>query len=136
MPLLLLLLAVPQVESVEARQVESVWNAGAESGKQDDGAIERGESRGMEGSSGHSKGQDWKDIMDTVGGYNVAEDVEKEIEEEDTFYSVFALEDMPLMQRQDMEPAEIMTYLTTGDLPMSDKATTKIVMMVNQFTAG
>ena len=127
-------MAAPQVKSVEARRVESVRNAGEESGKHDDEAIEMGESVGTEGSNGHSEDQDWKDILDTVSGYNVAEDVEKEIEEKDTFYSVFALEDMPLMQRQDPKLAEIITYLSTGDLPMSDKAERKILMMEDQFT--
>ena len=89
---------------------------------------------GTEGSSGNSEGQDWKDIQDTVSGYKVAEDVDKEIEEEDIFYSVFALKDMPLMHRHDPELAEIITYLSTGDLPMSDKAERKILMMEDQFT--
>ena len=88
------------MKSLEALRVESVGNACAETGKEDDGAIERGENVVTEGSSGHSEGQDWKDILDTVSGYTAAEDVQKDIEEEeDTFYSVFALEDMPLMQR-------------------------------------
>ena len=121
-------LAVPQVESVESQRVESVGNACAETGKQDDEAIERGESVGTEGSSGHIEGQGWKDILDTVSGYKAAVDVEKDIEEEeDTFYSVFLLEDMPLMQRQDPELAKIITYLSTGDLPMSDKDARKIL---------
>ena len=98
-------LAVPQLESVEARRVESVGNAYAETGKQDDGAIESGESAGTEGSSEHIEGQDWKDILYTASGYKTAEDVDKVMEEEDTFYSVFALEDMPLMQRLDPELA-------------------------------
>ena len=37
-------LAVPQVKSVEALRFKSVRNAYAETGKQDDGAIEMGES--------------------------------------------------------------------------------------------
>ena len=79
-------------------RVELVWNAGAESGKQDNEAIE------------------------------------KEGEEEDIFCSVFSLEDMPLIQSQDPELAEIITYLSTGDLPMSDKAARKILMIEDQFT--
>ena len=69
-------LAVPQVESEEARRVKSVWKAGTESGKQDDEAIERGESVGTKGSGGHSQSQDWKDIWNIVGGYEDAEDVD------------------------------------------------------------
>ena len=41
---------------------------------------------------------------------------------------------MPLMQRQDPKLAEIITYLSTGDLPMSDKAARKILMIEDQFT--
>ena len=81
-------LAEPKVESVEARRVESVGIAGAECGKQNDEAMERGESVSMEGSSEHGEDQDWRDILDTIGGYKVAEDVEKEIEKEDTFFRV------------------------------------------------
>ena len=96
--------------------------------------IGRGESVGTKGSGGRSESHDWKDIRDILGGYEDAEDVEKEREEEDIFYSVFALEDMPLMQRQDPELAEIITYLSTGDLPKSDKAARKILMIEDQFT--
>ena len=76
---------------------------------------------------------DWKGIRDIVGGYEDTEDVEKE-EEEDIYLSVCALEDMPLMQRQDPELGEITTYLSTGDLPVSDKAARKILMIEDQFT--
>ena len=38
------------------------------------------------------------------------------------------------MQRQDPKLAEIITYLSTGDLPMSDKAARKILMIEDQFT--
>ena len=38
------------------------------------------------------------------------------------------------MQRQDPELAEIITYLSTGDLPMSDKAARNILMIEDQFT--
>ena len=97
-------------------------------------AIGRGESVGTKGSGGHSQSHDWKDIRDIVGRYEDAEDVEKEREEEDILYSVSALEDMPLMQRQDPELAEIITYLSTGDLSMSDKAARKILMIEDQLT--
>ena len=53
------------------------------------------------------------------------EEVENEKEEKDIYHSVCALKDMPLMQRQDPELAEIITYLSTGDLPASDKAARK-----------
>ena len=70
-------LIVPQGESGEAQPVESVVNVSTESGKQDDEAIERGESIGTKGSGGHSQSYDWNDIWDIVGGYEDAEDVEK-----------------------------------------------------------
>ena len=127
-------MVVPQGESGEVQRVESAENVGTESGKQDDEAMERGENIGTKGSGGHSQSHDWNDIRDIVGGYEDAEDVEKEREKENTFYSVFALEDMLLMQRQDQELAEIITYLSTGDLLMSDKATRKILMMEDQIT--
>ena len=41
---------------------------------------------------------------------------------------------MPLMQRQDPELAEIITYLSTGDLPASDKAARKLLMIEDQLT--
>ena len=60
--------------------------------------------------------------------------MEKEREEENIFYSVIALEDMLLMQRQDSELAKIITYLSASDLPMSDKVARQILMMEDQFT--
>ena len=42
---------------------------------------------------------------------------------------MFALEHIPLMQRQDPELAEIIRYLSKDHLPMSDKAARKILMM-------
>ena len=51
---------------------------------------------------------------DIVGGYEDTEEVENEKNEEDIYHSVCALEDMPLMQRQDPELAETITYLSTG----------------------
>ena len=126
-------MVVSQGESGEDQRVESVGNVGTESGKQDDEAIEREESAGTKGSGGHNESHDWKDIRDILGGYEDAEDVEKEREVEDIFYSGFALEDMPLMQRQDPELAEIISYLSTGDLPMTDKAARKILMIEDQF---
>ena len=41
---------------------------------------------------------------------------------------------MPLMQRQDPELAEINTYLSTGDLPASNKSARKILMIDDQLT--
>ena len=103
------LLALSPVESVEARRVKSVWNVGTESDKQDDEAID-------------SQSQDWKDIRNIKGEYEDEENVEKESEEENILDSVCALVDMPLMQRQDPELAELITYLSTGVLPKSDQA--------------
>ena len=62
------------------------------------------------------------------------EEVENEKEEKDSYHSVCALEDMPLMQRQAPELAEIITYLSTGNLPASDKVARKILMIEDQFT--
>ena len=41
---------------------------------------------------------------------------------------------MPLMQRQDPELAEIITYLSTGHLPALNKSARKILMIEDQFT--
>ena len=38
-------------------------------------------------------------ILNTVGGYKFTENVDVEIDEEDTLYSVFALEDMLVVER-------------------------------------
>ena len=76
---------VPQWDSGEAQRVESVGNVGTESGKQDDEAIERGDIVGTIGSGGHREDHDWENIRDIVGGYEDAEDVEKEREEKDIF---------------------------------------------------
>ena len=40
---------------------------------------------------------------------------------------------MPFLQKQNSELAEIINYLGTGDLPISDKAARKIVMIGDQF---
>ena len=48
--------------------------------------------------------------------------------------SICALEDLPLMQMQDPELAEMITYLSIGDLPRSDKAARKILLIEDQFT--
>ena len=127
---------VPHGESKEAQRVESIENVGTENGKQDDEAIGRGEKvdtesgkqddvaigsrerAGTKGSVEHSENHDWEGIGDIVNGYEDTE-VENEKEEKDIYHSVCALEDMPLMQRQDPELAEIITYLSTGDLPAS-----------------
>ena len=39
-----------------------------------------------------------------------------------------------MIQRQDPELAEIITYLSTGDLPKSGKAARKILLIEDQFT--
>ena len=63
-----------------------------------------------------------------------SEDVNERIENNQYFYSVFASEDMPNLQRQSPELAEIIPYLNTGDLPVSDKCATKIIVIADQFT--
>ena len=106
-----------------------------ESGKQDDKAVGRRERpAGTKGGVRHSENYDWEGMGDFVDGYEDTEEVEKEKEERNIYYSVCALEDMPLMQRQDPELAEIITYLSTGDLPASDKAARKLLMLEDQFT--
>ena len=62
------------------------------------------------------------DIFDTVGGYDVTENEEEDIHEGDIFNSVFALEDMPLLQKEDPDLAEVFTYLSTGNLLISDRS--------------
>ena len=103
--------------------------------KRDDKAVARRERpAGTKGGVRHSENYDWEGIGDIVDGYEDTEEVENEKEERNIYYSVCALEDIPLMQRKDPEQAEIITYLSTGDLPASDKAARKILMIEDQFT--
>ena len=62
------------------------------------------------------------DIFDTVGRYEVAQNAMEEIHEGDIFNSVFALEDMPFLQKEDPEVAEMITYLSTDNLHISDRS--------------
>ena len=70
------------------------------------------------------------DIFDTVGRYD---DTENE-DEKDNFNCVFALEDMPFLQKEDPELAGMITYLSTDDLPISDRSARKSLMLADQFT--
>ena len=72
-------------------------------------------------------------IFDTVGRYDDTEN-EKEIHEGDIFNSVFALEDMPFLQKEDPDLAGMITYLSTGDLTISDRSARTILMLADQFT--
>ena len=74
------------------------------------------------------------DIFDTVGGYDDTENEEEEIQEGDNFNSVFSLEDMPFLQKEDPDLAGMITYLSTDDLPISDRSARKILMLTDQFT--
>ena len=123
-------------EKRDDEAIERGEEVGSESGKQDDKAVGRRERpAGTKGGLRHSENFDWEGIGDIVEGYGDTEEVENEKEEKDIYYySVCALEDMPLMQRKDPELAEIITYLCTGDLPASDKAARKILMIEDQFT--
>ena len=70
----------------------------------------------------------------SLWGYNDTEGENAEMDESESFYSVCALEDMPNLQKQDPEFAELVIYLSTGDLPVSDKSARKIVMIMYQLT--
>ena len=47
---------------------------------------------------------------------------------------MFALEDIPFLQSEDPYLAEMITYLSTGDLPISDTSARRILMLTDQFT--
>ena len=74
------------------------------------------------------------DIFDTVGRYDDTENEEEEIHEGDNFNYVFALEDMPFLQKEDPELAGMITYLSTDDLPISDRSARKSLVLADQFT--
>ena len=74
------------------------------------------------------------DIFDTVDGYDDIENEEEEIHEEDISNSVFALEDMPFLQKDDPDFAGMITYLSTSDLPISDRSARTILMLADHFT--
>ena len=61
-----------------------------------------------------AENREWGNIVDRVDGYESTENEEEEIDEGDIFYSVFALEDMPLLQKEDPDLADMIT----GDLPL------------------
>ena len=77
--------------------------------------------------------QKWKTVENTSGGYEDNEDENEKIEKTD-FFPVFALEYKPNLQTHDPELAEIITYLNTVDLSVSDKSARKIIMIADQFT--
>ena len=78
--------------------------------------------------------QNVKIMQDALGGCEDSEDAVEKLDEIETYYTVFALEDMPNLQRQDPKLAGIITCLSTGDLPVSDKSARQIVMIADQFT--
>ena len=61
------------------------------------------------------------------------ENGDERVGEIESFNYVFALEDMPVLEKQDPELAEIINYLGEGDLPISDKSSRKIVLIADQF---
>ena len=97
-------------------------SVGANSGEQNDEVIERGGKSGFRGGVRHIGHYDWKGIGDSAVWNEDIEESENEKETEAINHSVYALEDLPLMQKQDPELSEIITYLSTGDLPKSDRA--------------
>ena len=64
-------------------------------------------------------------MQEVLGAYE-EENGDEIVGEIESFYSVFALEDIPVLQKQDPELAEIINYLGTGDLPISDKSVRKL----------
>ena len=115
--------------------IERGEKVATEDGEQDNQAVGRRErSEGTKGGVRHSEDYDWEGIGDTVDEYEDTEEVGKEIEETDIYHLVCALEDMPLMGRKDPELSAIITYLSPGDLPASDKAAWKILIIGDQFT--
>ena len=57
--------------------------------------------------------QPFRTMQEVVGGYE-DENGDERLGEIESFYSVFALEDMPVPQKQGPELAEIINYLGTG----------------------
>ena len=72
-------------------------------------------------------------MQKVLGGYE-RENGDERLAEIESFYSLFSLEDMPVLQTQNTELAEINNYLNTGKLPISDKSARKIVVIPDQFT--
>ena len=64
---------------------------------------------------------------------NEEENGNERLGEIESFNYVFALEHMPVLLKQDPELAEIINYLSAGDLPISDRSARKIVMIADQF---
>ena len=54
------------------------------------------------------------------------ENGDEKLDEIESFNYVFALEDMPFLQKQDPELAEIINYLGAGHLPLSDTSARKL----------
>ena len=72
--------------------------------------------------------QEFRTLQDVFIGYE-EENEDERLGEFESFNYVFALEDMPVLQKQDPELAEIINYLGEGVLPISDKSSRKIVMI-------
>ena len=47
---------------------------------------------------------------------------------------MFALDDMPFLQKEDPDLARLLTYLSTGDLPISYRSARNFLMLADQFT--
>ena len=114
-------------QSAEALQVDSVKIIQAKPIKQDHEAAESGDGVKKRCNSGCAEDRELGDIFDTVGRYDDTENDEEEIHEGDNFHSVFALEDMPFLQKEDPDLAGIIRNLSTGDLPISDRLARKML---------
>ena len=60
-------------------------------------------------------------MQEVLGGYE-EENGDERLGELNPFIPFFVLEDMLILQKQDPKLAEIINYLGTGDLPISDKS--------------
>ena len=70
--------------------------------------------------------------MQEVFGECDEENEDERIDETTSCFSLFTLEYMHGLQVQDPELAELITYLSTDDLPVSDESARKSVMKANQ----
>ena len=75
--------------------------------------------------------QEFRTMQEVSSGYE-EENGDERLGEIESFNYVFVL-DMPVVQKQDPELAEIINYLGAGDLPISDESARKIVMIAAQF---
>ena len=111
-------------------EADAIHMGSTRSGEQNDEVIERGGESGFRSGVRHSGQYDGKGIGNSA-------DCNEHIEESENKainVLVYALVDLASMQKQDPELYEIITYLNTGDLQKSDRASRKILLMQDQFT--